>query len=217
MSAIDVGRDDAHRAAQSELAKPIYSSGSPTQRFHDWVGQLLFRILDKSSSIPGGWFTLAVLLTLVLVAVLVAIRIARRAMRTSHGADRQLFDAVELTAARHRATAEAYAAKDNWSAAIRHRLRAVARELEETGVLNPAPGRTADELARDAGAALPHLLSELVRAATVFNDVAYGERPGTAALYQTTVELDDHLRYGPPAGPAAARQPLRPDSWAPAG
>ena len=62
--------------------------------------------------------------------------------------------AAQLTAAQHRATAESYAAEGNWAAAIRHRLRAVARQLEETGVLNPAPGRTANELARDAGTAL---------------------------------------------------------------
>ena len=49
----------------------------------------------------------------------------------------------------------------NWAAAIRHRLRAVARQLEEDGVLNPVPGRTATELAADAGAAVPGLAGEL--------------------------------------------------------
>ena len=89
--------------------------------------------------------------------------------------------------------------KGNWAAAIRHRLRAVARELEETGVLNPAPGRTANELAADAGEALPHLAGELIQAATAFNDVTYGERPGTQAAYQMIADLDDHLRSRSPA------------------
>ncbi|MGZ5226857.1 MAG: hypothetical protein ACXWCS_22085, partial [Burkholderiales bacterium] len=39
---------------------------------------------------------------------------------------------------------ESYAVQGEWAAAIRHRLRAVARQLEETGILNPAPGRTAN-------------------------------------------------------------------------
>ena len=100
---------------------------------------------------PGGWFTITVLFILLAIAVVVAVRIARRTMRTNRGGDYPLFGAAQLTAAQHRATAEQYAAEGNWAAAIRHRLRAVARQLEETGVLDPVPGRTANELARDAG------------------------------------------------------------------
>ncbi|EUA24352.1 hypothetical protein I552_3326 [Mycobacterium xenopi 3993] len=91
-------------------------------------------------------------------------------------------------------TAEEFAAQGNWAAAIRHRLRAVARSLEEAGVLQPVPGRTANELARDAGACLPHLASEMSQAATAFNDVTYGERPGTPAAYRLVADLDEHLQ-----------------------
>ena len=122
-------------------------------------------------------------------------------MRSKSGGDYQLFEAGQLTSAQHRATAESYAEEGNWTAAIRHRLRAVARQLEETGVLNPAPGRTANELARDAGSALPYLIGELAQAATAFNDVTYGEQPGTQASYQMIADLDDHLRSRSSAAP----------------
>ena len=89
-----------------------------------------------------------------------------------------------------------------------------ARQLEETGILNPAPGRTANELARDAGAALPHLTDELSQAATAFNDVTYGEVPGTQAAYQTIVDLDNHLRMRAPAAAATAGQHAPVESWA---
>jgi hypothetical protein len=89
----------------------------------------------------------------------------------------------------------------------------VARQLEETGVLNPAPGRTANELARDAGAALPHLAGELSEAATAFNDVTYGEQPGTEDAYQMIADLDDHLRSRSPAAASAAGQVAPVDSW----
>ena len=135
-------------------------------------------------------------------------------MRTNRGGDYQLFEAAQLTAAQHRATAQGFAAEGNWTAAIRHRLRAVARQLEESGVLNPVAGRTANELARDAGAALPRLTDELSRAATAFNDVTYGERPGTQEAYQMIADLDDHLRSRSPAGASAAGQPAAFDSWA---
>ena len=135
-------------------------------------------------------------------------------MRTSRGGDHSLFEAAQLTAAQHRATAENFAAEGNWAAAIRHRLRAVARQLEETGVLTPAPGRTANELARDAGAALPHLVSELRRAAMAFNDVTYGEQPGTQAAYQMITDLDDHLLTRWQGGPPEPGQPGATESWA---
>ncbi len=214
MPSIDIDRDAAHQAAQSELSKPIYSKSSAEEQFADWLNELIYRLLQKTSSIPGGWFTASVLLILLAVAVVVAIHIARRTMRTNRGGDYQLFEAAPLTAAQHRATAEDYAAEGNWVAAIRHRLRAVARQLEETGTLNPAPGRTANELARDAGAALPHLAAELSQAATAFNDVTYGERPGTREAYQMIADLDEHLRSRAPALQAAPGPAAPLESWA---
>jgi hypothetical protein len=204
---IDIDRDAAHQAAQNELDKPIYSKGSAAQQLDEWLSDKLYRLLEATSKIPGGWFTATVLLVLLAVAVAVAIHVVR-------GGDSQLFEAAPLTAAQHRATAERYAAEGNWAAAIRHRLRAVARQLEEAGVLNPNPGRTANELARDAGAVLAHLASELSSAATAFNDVTYGERPGTQAAYQMIADLDDHLRSRSPATAPAAGQTAVAESWA---
>lgn len=215
MPEIDIDRDAAHDAAQRELAKPVYPKRSPTERFHEWVHELLYHLVEKGSSIPGGWFILSVLLTLLIVAVVIAIRVARRTISTHRNTDCQLFDTRQLSAAQYRATAEGLAAEGNWTAAIRHRLRAVALGLEETRVLNAAPGRTANELARDAGACIPHLASELSQAATAFNDVSYGEQLGTPAAYQMIVHLDDHLRVRSVTGPPGPNQPAAVDSWAP--
>lgn len=208
MPALDIDREAAHEAAQRELAKPIYPKASITERLSEWLQDLLFRIAQEGSQLPGGWFTTSVLLILLAVAIIVAVRIARRTMRTNRGGEQALFDSRESTAAQHRATAEQYAAQGNWTAAIRHRLRAVARQLEEDGVLEPVPGRTATELARDAGTAVPDLTDELSQAATAFNDVTYGERPGTEGAYRMIADLDTHLRSRGPAKtappPAAA-------------
>jgi hypothetical protein len=207
VSAIDIGRDAAHDAAQQELGKPIYPKASVTERLTDWLDELMHAIMTEGSSIPGGWFTVTVLILLLVAAVAVAIRVAMRTMRTNRGDGGALFGSQELSAAAHRATAELCAARGDWAAAIRHRLRAVARQLEETAVLNPVPGRTATELARDAGAAIPGLSGELHSAAEAFNDVTYGERPGTEPGYQLIAALDEHLRSRPPTsvdGGAAA-------------
>ncbi|KUI10844.1 hypothetical protein AU192_22825 [Mycobacterium lehmannii] len=214
MPTIDIDSDAAHEAAQRELAKPIYPKPSLTDRISEWVDDLIYRLAAEGSSIPGGWVTITVLLILVAVGVVLAIRIGHRAMRTGRGHTEALFGDHDMTAAQHRATAEQCATAADWAAAIRHRLRAVARQLEETGVLDPVPGRTATELARDAGRQLPHLSNELAAAATAFNDVTYGEIPGTEKAYRLVADLDDHVRS---RAPVAASTPVTPgasDGWA---
>lgn len=215
MPTIDIDRDTAHEAAQRELAKPIYPKASLSDRIEDWFNDLMYRLLSEASSMPGGWLTITVLAILVAVAVIVAVRVLRRTMRTARGGEHALLSEHDLSAARHRATAEQFAAARDWAAAIRHRLRAVARQLEESAILEPVPGRTATELARDAGRSLPDLADELRKAATAFNDVTYGERPGTEAAYRMIVDLDARLRRTHAAsgadGPAA---PVATDGWA---
>lgn len=214
MPTVDIDRDAAHDAALRELSKPIYPNASLTERFFDWIDELLYRIMVEGASIPGGWFTITVLLIILVIAAAVAVRVAMRTMRTNRGRSAALFDTHELTSAEHRATAEQYAAQGDWAAAIRHRLRAVARHLEETAILDPVPGRTATELARDAAAAVPDLAAELRRAAVTFNDVTYGERPGTETAYRTIADLDDHLRSRRAAGATAPATPGAADGWA---
>ena len=215
MPTIDIDRETAHEAAMRELAKPIYPKPSLLDRLGEWIEELIYRVILKGSSIPGGWLTITVLAIIVVVAFVVAVRIARRTMQTNRGGDAGLFGTHELSAAEHRATAEAYAAQGNWGAAIRHRLRAVGRHLEEAGVLNAIPGRTANELAHDAGELIPASAGELRSAATVFNDVTYGEQPGTEPNYRMVAELDDALRRHATPSTAEATAPAVTDTWTP--
>jgi Domain of unknown function (DUF4129) len=209
--AVDIDREAAHEAAQRELAKPIYPKASWSDRLGNWLDDLFYRVVMEGSKVPGGWFTVSVLLIILAVATVIAVRIARRTMRTNRG-EHALFDSHELSAAQHRATAEQHAAGGDWAAAIRHRLRAVARQLEEDGILNAVPGRTATELAKDAGTEVPGLASEFLRAADAFNDVTYGERPGTEPGYRLIADLDDHLRRHGAATPVT-QSTTAPDPW----
>lgn len=195
MPTVDIDRDAAHDAAQQELDKPIYPKGSLSEQFSDWINELIYRLAQEGAGVPGGWLTLSVLGLLAVALFVLAVRVARRTMRTDRG-DSPLYGGQELGAAQHRAIAAQHAAAGEWELAIRHRLRAVARRLEETGMLPPVPGRTATELARDAGSVLPHLSAQLRDAATAFNDVTYGDRPGTEAAYRLVAGLDDQLSHG---------------------
>ncbi len=217
MAAIDIDRDAARDAAQHELAKAIYPKPPLTEQIAVWIERLLYRITAASASVPGGWFTITILLILLTVAIVVAVRIARRAMRTSERGSEALFGSHDLSAAEHRATARRHAAAGDWAPAIRHRLRAVARQLEEDGVLDPAPGRTATELAAAAGRALPPLADRFAAAAECFNGVSYGERPGTEDQYRMIEELDDELGRHPAAPPADTVREGPPQAWAEVG
>lgn len=214
MSTIDIDRDAARDAAQHELSKPGYPRGSLTDELSRLLDDLVFKILSGGASVPGGWLTITVLLIIVAVAVLVAARVARRTMRTGRRAAGVLFESGEMTSAQFRAAAEQAAALGDWASAIQHRVRAVARRLEETAVLDPVPGRTATELARDAGVAMPGLSVELRRAAVAFNDVTYGERPGIEPEYLMVADLDRHLLAHADAGRPVSGAVESADGWA---
>ena len=193
MTDINIDSDAAHDAAQRELGKPIYPRPSLTEQLMSWLDEVLYKVVTNGSWLPGGWITLALLLTVLAAAVFVAIRIARRTMRTDRGSAQSLFGGHDLSAAQHRAEAERSAAQGDWALAIRHRLRAVARGLEETGILDPVPGRTATELARDGTAARPDVEAEFRHAADTFNGVSYGAQHGTETGYRQIAELDSKL------------------------
>ena len=95
-----------------------------------------------------------------------------------------------LTAREHRERAERAATADDYSAAILEYLRAIVATLEERGVLGPAPGRTAAELAAEAGRLLPAQAAALASAARLFDDVRYGGQRGTRAGCERLRDLD---------------------------
>lgn len=197
MSAIDIDRDAAREAAERELAKPVYPRASLRERLEEWFSDLIYRLVYENSVVPGGWFTIVVLALVVLAGLIIAVRIARRTTDDRRPAG--MYGSRAMTAADHRLRAEEFAARGDWAAAIRQRVRAIGRQLEEDGALSPLPGRTAAELAREAGWLLPGHGRELDRAATIFDDISYGGRPGSERAYRFVAGLDDALRHSAPA------------------
>lgn len=192
MTTVDIDSDAAREAAERELSKPMYPRPSPKQQFFDFVETLIRRLVLKGAELPGGWFTITVLLILLAAGIAAAVHVGRRTLSDRHRSE-PLYGPTQLSAAQHRSAAQHHAASKDWGPAIRHRLRAVARGLEEAGLVQPASGRTATELARIAGAALPDLAGDLMRGAETFNDVSYGEVPATAEGYRIVADLDERV------------------------
>ncbi|MEV0849618.1 DUF4129 domain-containing protein [Streptomyces sp. NPDC049954] len=198
---LTVPAEDARRAAERELSRPMYHEHDPNlfqralNRFWDWAGGLLDR---AAGATPGG--------TLGLVAVVLVVALALLALWWRLGSPRSsrttptapLFDTRPRSAAEHRATAEAHAARGHWNAAVQERMRAVFRALEERALLDPRPGRTADEAAAEAGRCLPAYDRELHSAARDFDSVAYGGHSADAALYERLTALDTDVEGSRP-------------------
>lgn len=195
----ELGREAARRAARTELSDPRYRDAQPplvvrvVGRVLRELGRLLARAADAA---PGGALGLLLLAGLLVLAVVVLLTRLRPARTGAAGA---VFAAgAPLPAAEHRRRAEQAAAAGDFAAAVRERLRAAVRALEEDDRLEPRPGRTASEVARDAGRAVPALAAPLAAAAGVFAEVWYGGRPADAGSYATVVAAD-RLVAGEPA------------------
>ena len=155
-------------------------------------------------SATNGYLGLLVIVVIVLLAI-VAIRLKLGPFAGARTPGEALFAGPERTAAAHRKAAEAFAAAGEWPEAIRERLRAIIRECEQRGVLDPRPGRTADEAAAEAGAALPDCAPGLRSAARIFDDVWYGHHAASAGMYAELRTLDEAVRAARQVPVGAAR------------
>ncbi|WP_340561120.1 DUF4129 domain-containing protein [Streptomyces sp. GSL17-111] len=203
---VTIGRDAAREAAERELSKPGYRADETglAQRALEWVLERLDDLLGSALALtPGGWTGLVVI-ALVIVALFVALRLRLGALRTAaQGRTGSLFDATPRSAADHREAAERHAAAEAWGPAVQERMRALVRALEERALLDPRPGRTADEAAAEAGRALPSHAGPLHDAARAFDEVTYAHRPGTRTAYEELRALDLALAAARPR-PAVA-------------
>ena len=211
---VDLGREAAQQAAREELAKQVYREAGPglTERFLRWLVDRAGDLLDGAAGASPGGKVGALVVLLLIVAAAIAVRRRLGPVRRAAGVDQALFTGTERSAAEHRAAADAHAAAGEWAEAVRERLRAVVRDLEERGVLEPRPGRTADEAAAEAGAVLPACAAPLRAGARIFDDVWYGGRPGTRAADEELRALDQAVRSaravsGSGAAPATGGRP----------
>lgn len=190
-----ITRDAAQAAARSEVAKGAYHRNDPSlvNRGLSWLLKRLVKLLDATSRhAPGhaiGLLLIVVIVAAVIVLIAARVGVLRRTPRVSDA----IFGIEETTAGEHRSRAERFAAEGNWAEAIRERLRAIARELEQRGVLDPRPGRTAAELSREAGEQLPAVAGDLRTATSVFDAVWYGNRAATASDEQLLHALDSTI------------------------
>ncbi len=208
--------DGARRLAEQELAKPEYQAAKPTpidewaRAFAEFLAHL-FTGRNAAGIGPWGAVVIGIVLVAALVAVLVIWGRPRRS-RSGTAGSVLLGAADDRTAAQLRTDADRAAREEDWAAAIVLRYRAIARALMERDLLSPAPGATAQTIAREAVVPFPDEAEALHAAAVTFDDVRYLGHPGDAELYRRVAGTDERLRaLRPAADPAGtgAAEPAR--------
>jgi uncharacterized membrane protein len=194
----EISRRTGQRLARQELAQVS---------FWQRILNVLARLFNGTGSvIPRGYFGLIVLvliLVVVVVAVLFWVRPAR-AVRARSGA---LLAGGVRRAADYRADAGRHAAAGDFSRATVERVRAIAAELEQREIVPARPGRTADEMALEAGRELPGLATDLRSAMTLFDDILYGDKAGSKDGYELVTRVDGAVRTADVVPGTQAAQP----------
>ncbi|MFF2315642.1 DUF4129 domain-containing protein [Arthrobacter sp. NPDC058097] len=206
-------REEARRWAVEELSKREYRDAAPGwletlwQQFLDWLQS----VTDGQSPADGP--SVAPFIGLgIAILIGVAIILARPRLNARRRAPKEIFDSeTAATAADYRERAKTAAARGDWVAAVVEQFRALVSSAEDRAVLDPQPGRTADEAAGQLTRAFPAASDKLDAAARMFDAVRYGSGSAVAADYAALVELDSALERLTPsyaeAGPGGLAVP----------
>jgi hypothetical protein len=196
---VQPSREQARAWATEELAHREYQAErpGPIQLFVGWLRDQL----DKVPA-PGGIdlrMGLAVAVLLLLVVVGYVVWRSGGVGRQAKVRGQAVFEAAGRTADEHRRASDAAEAAGDHRTALLERFRAIARALADRAIIEPSPGLTADELARQAAVRLPGLAQALAAGARSFDDVRYGDHPATAAAVRALAELDTRAAATTPA------------------
>lgn len=207
---VEPGPEEARELLVRELAKEEYQDARPgvlesvLQAILDWLAGLIAQLNGFS---PNLGTLVLVVAALLLIGAAVWLVKPRRNARSRAAAE--MFDgAVPLTADEHRRNSRAAAARGDWDAALTERFRALVRSMEERVVLDPRPGRTADEAAAGIAAAFSTEAGRLRVAANRFDAVRYGKVPATPADLDQLAALDDSLAAASPQPGSSGPAPL---------
>ncbi|WP_350352644.1 DUF4129 domain-containing protein [Microbacterium sp. A8/3-1] len=191
--------DEVRRWAEEELSDPRYADAKPT--WFDLVARDIGRFIadlftsDNGANV-GPWALIIV--SAVIVAALITALIIWGRPRSSRAVRRARTDLLgeqdDRSAAQLRADAERSARGGDWDTATVLRYRAIARGLLERDLIDPAPGATAQSIAREASAVFADEAAAMRRAAVSFDDVRYLRHPATEESYRDLAATDERLR-----------------------
>lgn len=206
------GAEEARRWAAEELSQPEYRDAAPGwvetlwENFLDWLSTL-DGSADAGSTVPSPVIGLVIA-----VIIAAAVIIAKPRLNPKARQVKEVFEPEgELAAGEYRLRAETSAAAGRWGDAVVDRFRALVRSAEDRTILDPQPGRTADEVARDLALPFSTEGQRLDRAAGMFDAIRYGNKTADAGDYRAMASLDDALEALKPVRRPGNRDEGHPD------
>ena len=198
--AVTAGRMPIGRRLGQRLARRELAEMSIWERIWSWLAHLP---RNAGNVVPGGWFGLVSLAIIAVLAVTIVLYWVRPS-RTRRARPESVLASDSLSARDYRRTARELAAAGDYAGAIVAGVRAIAADLDERAILPSQPGRTADELAAEAGRELPALAADLRAVTRLFDDIRYGDKDGSLAGHQLVSRVDEAVRAARPQGTSAA-------------
>lgn len=190
--------DEARRWAEDELANPRYAEARPT--WFDLVARDIAHFLADLFTPEGGGNAgplALIIVSVVIVAALITALIVwgrpRATRQTKRNGRDLLGERDDRSAAQLRTDAERAAKAGEWDTATILRFRALARGLLERDIIDPAPGATAQAIAREAATVFAGEAEALRAAASTFDEVRYLGRTATEESYRALSATDDRL------------------------
>lgn len=222
--AISPDNGEARRWVTDELRKGAYNTDpSWFDRLQDTVGGWFARAFGNVFGSDSGPVPIAISIIIALLILAAAIYLVSRLRRNRKIDDvdsdsRTVLGKTRLTAAEYRELAGRYLDEGDYYRSVINSMRAIAQEASERTLLTRADSLTAHEVAFRLTGGFPSLRDELLSAANIFDDIAYGGRAATLESATTLQSLDVSLkRMKPKLGndahaPAPSLPPLRPVS-----
>jgi len=195
--------EEARKWAEQELSDPRYADATPT--WFDLMARDIGRFLvdlfssDNGANVgPSALIIVGIIVFGALVAALIIWGRPRRPSAVRRATGGLLGADDDRSAAQLRADAERSARGGDWDEATVLRYRALARGLLERDLIDPAPGATAQAIAREVAAVFAAEAAAARAAALSFDDVRYLRHPATAESYAQLAATDDRLAAARP-------------------
>lgn len=186
-----ITRDGAAHSAHQILQGPQYRAAQPSllQRIVTRATNDLTRALGRASDAVGGPVVLIILIALVVVViVLIRVKLGKApiaAIFSGRGGK-----ATRRSASDYRDEAAGFTRAGHYDEAVRATTRAMVRELEDRGVLEPTPGSTAAALSTQAARAVPAVGDDAALIAGVFDEVWYSGRTASSSDAEQTAAAE---------------------------
>ncbi|NYJ75476.1 DUF4129 domain-containing protein [Allobranchiibius huperziae] len=188
------GGEQGRELLRRELSKSEYRQHkSLLQSVYDWIASRIDALLSGSTGTLPSIAWLIGLLLVILVVTLAVTGLRRGRVRARRQPDDAVLGDRSTSAEELRARATAAERAGDLDSATLDWFRAIAVRGVERALVDPAPGLTADEIARVLGARFPASSTGLSDAATVFDAVLYGGRTADAADCVRVRDLDSLL------------------------